>query len=125
MSRVTIQLNKSFLLNCACIAIKPISAGRGTAAAAPSFKVRIARGHAWRPPVGLDGVGRPIVVVVDASESSGAARFTLTAFLKGNEIDRAAVSLPSSAPLRLSAALLGSKSTKLNFPLEASFRRGK
>ena len=91
MSRITIKHNNALLLTSAWIAIVLIIPNRDSIAAAPSFQVRLDSGHPWRPPFGLDRVGRPIAVVVESSEKPESASFTLTALWKGKEIQRAAV----------------------------------
>ena len=90
--------NKAFMLACAWIAVVPITASRGSIAAAPTFQVRLDSGHPWRPPFGLDRVGRPTAVVVEASGEPETAQYVLTAFFKGEEIDRYAVDFTSAAP---------------------------
>ena len=70
MSRAAINHNKAFLLTCTWIAIVLVTTCRASIAAAPSFQVRLDRGHPWRPPFGLDRVGQPIAVVIESSAAS-------------------------------------------------------
>ena len=44
--------------------------------ARPAYRIAIDPGHPWRPPFGLDRVGRPAVIVVQASASGPTRRGT-------------------------------------------------
>src|SRR5262249_12985420 len=70
----------------------------------PSLQIRVDRGHPWRPPFGLDRIGRPITVVVEADQRPLPEKaFFLSAIRDGKTIATSAVSLPETA---LSAARL-------------------
>jgi hypothetical protein len=60
--------------------------------------VRVEPGHPWRPPFGLDRVGQPISVLVEAAQRPQAASYFLSAFHKGKEVDRLPVALPDRPP---------------------------
>ena len=107
MSRAAINHNKAFLLTCTWIAIVLVTTCRASIAAAPSFQVRLDRGHPWRPPFGLDRVGQPIAVVIESSAGPESAKYIVTAFFKGEEIERWAVEFSSAGPYRARVALKG------------------
>ncbi len=107
MSRVTIKHNNALLLTCAWIVVVLFTTCRPSIAAAPSFQMRLDSGHPWRPPFGLDRVGRRVEVIVESSENPGTVRCTLTALSKGKEIQRAAVHFPGAAPYTVRVAIEG------------------
>ncbi len=49
----------------------------------PAYQIRLDPGHPWRPPFGLDRVGRPVTVVVEATAPEAQSRYRLTAALTG------------------------------------------
>lgn len=58
--------------------------------------VRIDPGHPWRPPFGLERIGKPLVVAVELqAESRPVREYYLTAFLHGHETERDALNLGS------------------------------
>jgi hypothetical protein len=65
---------------------------------APAYQVRLEAGHPWRPPFGVDRVGRPINVVVEASAPKAQSRYRLTALFRGRAVSRVAVRFPASVP---------------------------
>ena len=65
---------------------------------AAQFKVRLDPGHPWRPPFGLDRVGRPMLAVVEAAERPPAAVYTLAARRAGKEIGRKNVEFSNDRP---------------------------
>jgi hypothetical protein len=68
------------------------------ARSAPIYQIRLDGGHPWRPPFGLERVGRPVAVVVDAAERPDSTPYALTALVKGNEAGRYPVQFPSVPP---------------------------
>ena len=71
-------------LACTLLAAAAVAA-RGGPDGAPSYSVRLDPGHPWRPPFGLERVGRPTAAVVESSSRPSAAKYYLSAFLKGKE----------------------------------------
>ncbi len=63
---------------------------------APAYQIRLDPGHPWRPPFGLERIGRPVVVVVEAGARPAAPNYVFKAFLKGKE--------GASYPARFSSA---------------------
>jgi hypothetical protein len=58
--------------------------------------VRIDPGHPWRPPFGLERVGRPVVAIVElTAEARPVREYYLTALLHGREMERHALNLGS------------------------------
>src|SRR5262249_23645344 len=81
----------------------------------PSLHIRVDRGHPWRPPFGLDRIGRPIMVVVEADQRPLPDKaYFLSAIREGKTIATAAVSFPETAP---SAARLEVKDQADEFQL--------
>jgi hypothetical protein len=65
----------------------------------PAAQIRIDRGHPWRPPFGLDRVGRPLTVVVEISgDRQPSPQYNLVAYRSGKETARAALVLTGKAP---------------------------
>ena len=91
--------NHARLLVCAGIAMA-LAATQVSAAASPSFRLRLDHGHPWRPPFGLDRIGGPIVAIVEATAPPEPARYVLTSLAKGQELERVAVEFPGTAPYR-------------------------
>src|SRR5256885_16836960 len=60
-------------------------------------KIRLDDGHPWRPPFGLDRVGRPVIAVVDIAAATRPLReYYLTGFLNGQETERHVLNLGQS-----------------------------
>ncbi len=51
----------------------------------PAFKITLDPGHPWRPPFGLERIGRAVQVVVEARDRPEAANYFVTSFLKGKQ----------------------------------------
>jgi len=98
MSSATRRRDKAFILACAIISVLVIGASAGAVEDARTFQVRLDAGHPWRPPFGLDRVGRPITAVVEATARPDRANHVLTAFLKGKEAGRYPVQFPAAPP---------------------------
>jgi hypothetical protein len=63
-------------------------------------KIRVDDGHPWRPPFGLDRVGRPVTAVVDIAAATRPLReYYLTGFLNGRETERHVLNLGQSQAL--------------------------
>ncbi len=63
-----------------------------------TYQVRLDTGHPWRPPFGLDRIGRPIAVVVEANAAGAQSHYRLTALVRGREVGRYPIQLPASPP---------------------------
>ncbi len=63
-----------------------------------AYRLILDRGHPWRPPFGLDGVGSPPGVVVQASDHPSGDGPILVVLKRGKEIGRVAVGLPAKPP---------------------------
>lgn len=60
----------------------------------PSARIRVDAGHPWRPPFGLDRVGKPLAVGAEITSASLPVReYSLVGFLEGKEIGRYALAL--------------------------------
>ncbi len=76
----------------------PHAAGAEAAGAKPPAQIRIDPGHPWRPPFGLERVGRPLTAVVEiATDRQPAPQYCLAAYLEGKEISRSVLS-PTGKP---------------------------
>jgi hypothetical protein len=73
----------------------------------PVFKVRLDSGHPWRPPFGLERVGRPMLAVVEAAERPPAAVYTLAALRGGKEIGRKSLVFSKAQPFVARASFDG------------------
>jgi len=76
----------------------------------PPVQVHLEVNHPWRPPFGLDRIGRPIVAVVETNSRPEPAKYVLTAFWKGKEAGSYPVQFldgpPYSTKVSLGANLL-------------------
>src|SRR5262249_47240982 len=68
---------KALRLPSALWAVILTGAGGNPPGGARVFQVRLDRGHPWRPPFGLERVGRPITAVVEAAARPESARLVL------------------------------------------------
>lgn len=67
----------------------PVSAAEKTSAdTTPAFRIKVDLGHPWRPPFGLDRVGRPTVAVVEAGAKPLSSHYELAANRRGKEVGR-------------------------------------
>ena len=64
----------------------------------PAFQIHLDPGHPWRPPFGLERIGRPVVVVIEAGARPDAASYVVTSFLKGKEGASYPLRFPAEAP---------------------------
>ncbi len=63
-----------------------------------AYRLILDPGHPWRPPFGLDRVGMPPAVVVQASDRPAGAVYHLVAHRRGQEFDRRSVRFPERPP---------------------------
>ena len=62
-------------------------------------RMRVDRGHAWRPPFGIERVGQPLSVIVQvASEERPAPEHWLACYRDGEEVDRKVLALTGASP---------------------------
>ena len=65
----------------------------------PAAQIRVDPGHPWRPPFGLDRIGRPLTAVVEiATERQPALRYALIAYRDAKETARSVLSLSGKPP---------------------------
>lgn len=82
----------------AVLAVILAGAGGDHSSLAQGVQVRLDRGHAWRPPFGLERVGRPVAVVVQAAERPAETGTVLTVLSRGKEVGRHDVRFPANPP---------------------------
>ncbi len=71
----------------------------GASKSGPGLQVRVEGGHPWRPPFGLDRVGRPIMVVVEAGQRPVLeVPHFLSAVRNGKTVKTVAVKFPEKPP---------------------------
>ncbi len=95
MRRKTFDQHKAVLISTVVIGLLQLVA---IASADSAFQIKVDRGHPWRPPFGLDRVGRSIAVIVEADSQTDRARYVITAFWKGHDVGRQVVAFPDKAP---------------------------
>ena len=62
-------------------------------------KIHVNSGHPWRPPFGLERVGRPLTVTVEiASDKQLSREYWLAGYLDGRETDRRVLQLTGMSP---------------------------
>ena len=88
----------TIVLALACELLCMSVAALGDEQPGPAFQIRLDAGHPWRPPFGLERVGRPIAVVVEAGARPDPANCMITAFLKGKEGASYPVRFPAEGP---------------------------
>jgi len=89
-----IALACAFPLAGACSA----TSGEDAPRSGPVYQIHRDAGHPWRPPFGLERIGRPITAVIETGEQPRAANYALAVFLKGKEVDRLPVRFPNNPP---------------------------
>ena len=72
----------------------------GLAAGADAPRVRLDAGHPWRPPFGLDRVGRPVEAVVEFPAGRPAGPCSVSLRRRGEEIGRRDLTVPDRPPFR-------------------------
>jgi hypothetical protein len=75
-----------------------VGAGGVSSRGAPVFQVRLDVAHPWRPPFGLERIGRPIVAVVETGSRPDAANYVLSAFWNGKEVGSYPLRFPDDPP---------------------------
>src|SRR5271165_6857783 len=68
--------------------------------ARPSYRISLEAAHPWRPPFGLDRIGRPVVIVIETATRPDVANFKITAFAKGKEDASYPVRFPAAPPYK-------------------------
>ena len=88
-----------YLVAALLLFLRLLHSGDAVAAEAkPTAQIRIDPGHPWRPPFGLDRIGRPLTAVVEiAAGAQPATQYALAAYLDGKEITRSVLS-PTGKP---------------------------
>lgn len=79
----------------------------GPAAAPTPFQIRLDAGHLWRPPFGLDRIGRPAEAAVETAAKPAEAGYVLAAFHQGKEIGRRPLRFPDAPPFVARATFEG------------------
>jgi hypothetical protein len=83
----------------------PLSPARGADQRKPAAQIHIDSGHPWRPPFGLERVGRPLSVVVEvAPNRQPPPKYVLVGYLQGKEIARSGLTLTGKPPYRCRAS---------------------
>jgi hypothetical protein len=91
--------SKSILgLVCCFAAIVLPAWADGPSRAQAAFHLALDPGHPWRPPFGLDRVGRPPAVAVRASDRPASGEYVLSARREGREIGHWSVRFPERPP---------------------------
>ncbi len=76
-----------------------------THAANEAYAIIVQSGHPWRPPFGLDRVGKPINLVIESSQPPRHSGYLLTVLHQGKEVGRHPLSFaakpPFSAPVTI------------------------
>src|SRR5579863_3784033 len=72
------------------------------------YTVRLETVHPWRPPFGLDRVGRPLMAVVEAAERPAGADYVLSLLDRGKVVSQHPVRFPSAPPYFARVAIAGS-----------------
>jgi hypothetical protein len=83
-SRLT---NPTIALAFACVfaASSLTAAAAGQADKQPSYRITLDPGHPWRAPFGLERIGRPVQVLVEAGKRPEPANYFIMAFSKGKQ----------------------------------------
>jgi len=84
----------NLILACLALLARPVNAKED----APAYQIHVDAGHLWRPPFGLDRIGRPLTVVVEARAPMAQARYRLNCHFRGREAGRYPIEFPKSQP---------------------------
>jgi hypothetical protein len=88
------------LLSAAMTAGVPESKAAETCGPKPPVQIRVDTGHPWRPPFGLERVGRPLLVTAEITSVDRPTReYSLVGYLDGKTIGRFALALSEVKPL--------------------------
>jgi hypothetical protein len=71
----------------------------------PGYQIRLDTGHPWRPPFGLDRIGRPVTVVADAVAPNPRSQYRLTARYRGRDAGSYPIQFSASPPYSARVAL--------------------
>jgi hypothetical protein len=88
----------AMLLGKACLFPVPSSDAAEAGTAKSAARIRIDRGHAWRPPFGLDRIGQPLTAVVELDGDQRPPEVEVVGYLGGKEIARTTLTLSGRAP---------------------------
>ncbi len=70
-----------------------------TPAAGPAASIRIDQGHPWRPPFGLERIGRPLIAIVElTAPRRPSCDYVLVSTVDGQETQRVKLELTGEAP---------------------------
>ena len=71
----------------------------GEVSVQPAVQIRVDEGHPWRPPFGLQRIGRPLLVTVEvAGPPEPATEYTLVARRDGQALSRSVLQLTNQSP---------------------------
>ena len=98
MGKATASWGKAVRLTWAVLAVMLAGADVNRPLPAQGLHLRLDRGHAWRPPFGLERVGRPVAVVVEAGARPERASYVLATSRNGREVGRHPVRFPDTPP---------------------------
>ncbi len=73
-----------------------------------NYQIRLESSHPWRPPFGLERVGRPVTVMIQASERPEGTRYVLSVRNRGNVVGEHEVRFPTDPPYAARVTLAGS-----------------
>lgn len=76
-------------------------------------KLRLEQGHPWRPPFGLDRIGRPLTALVEIKSDRNflVREYWLSSFLEDKEVERQILTLPKKPALVGRKRLYSSRAT--------------
>ncbi len=113
---MTIQWTSSLIG--AFLAIVLACAGGESSIFAQGIEVRIDHGHPWRPPFGLERVGRPLMVLITTPARPLATNQVLTVRSQGKEIGRHPVHFTGDPPYSIRVPLEpGADELILSYPM--------
>src|SRR6516165_365089 len=98
MTRATRRCRNAMTLTWPALFLLATPAGAGAPGNAPGFRVSIERGHPWRPPFGLERIGRPVTIRVEAASRPEASSYFLAVSSRGNEVARQPLHFPERPP---------------------------
>jgi hypothetical protein len=81
--------------------------GADGAGADPVYKIHLETGHPWRPPFGLERIGRPLAAVITASERPDATSYALVPRWRNKDFGRHVVLFPEKPPYSARVTLDG------------------
>jgi hypothetical protein len=106
MPRMIFGRDRFVFVYCAIIGLLFAPSSRADTA----FQIKLDAEHPWRPPFGLERIGGPVSIVIDAAARPEPDTYAVTAFWKGKNVGRQTIAFPDKGPYSARVAIDGAPS---------------